>query len=230
MVSKINGLVISVQYYLDVIWNPDGLITDYSNYISTQFLELLDLNSDCTICQKIIETTGGNKLASALIFVVTVKFNAKCDYGLALTQLVNIRGKEIEVHINGLAVLTLLVRSEEQPISKIIHKSSQTIYFDSSCTPDYALLFEDMICPRLELNHTELELFSELKLKEKAIFASFFRNSEIQENVSRVSVCLETYFSAMSLNRANLFDCKITLLILKAELMFIIESKLSCLF
>ena len=228
MVSKINGLIISVQYYLDVIWNPDGLITDYGTYISTQFLELLDLNSDCSICRKMIEMTGGNE--SALIFVVTVKFNAKCDYGLALTQLVNIRGKEIEVHINGLAVLTLLVRSDEQPISKIIHPSFQTIYFDSSCKPDHALLFDDMICPRLELSFTELELFPETKLREKDIFASFFMSNEIQENVSRVSVCLETYFSAMSLNRAKLSDCKITLLILHAEIIFLTVSRISRLF
>ena len=231
LVLKINGLFISVQYYLDVIWNPDGLITDYVNHVSTQFLELLDLNTDCIICRKMIEMTGGNESASALIFVVTVKFNAKCDYGLALTQLVNIRGKEIEVHINGLAVLTLLVRSDEQPKSIIIHQSLQTIYFESSCTPAYALLFEEMICPRLELKSTELELFSETKLREKDIFASFFRRSGIQENVSRVYVCLETYFSAMSLSRAKLSDCKVTLLILQTELILLTISKLvSCLF
>ena len=230
MVSRINGLVISVQYYLDVIWNPDGLFTDYVYYISTQFLELLDLSSGCNVCRKMIDMTEGNKSASDLILVIAAEFSAKCDYGLALTQLVNIRGKTIEVHIDGKAALTILVRSDKQPIPFLLQGSFQTLFMDSSCFPDYTLLFEEMICPRLELNYTELELFSNTKHREKDIFASFFRNSETQENITRVSVCLETYLAAMSLNRANLSDRKTTLPMLQAELIFLTVSKISRLF
>ena len=221
-------MVINVQYYLDVIWNPDGLFTDYAVYIYTKFMELVDLDSDCDVCRKMIDITKGNESASELILVVTVEITAKCDYGLALTQLASIRGKEIEVHENGVAVLALLVRSDEQPMIKISQGSFQTIYFESSnCDPDYALLFEDMICPRLELSYTELELFPETKLREKDIFSSFFGSNKTQENVSRVSVCLETYFSAMSFNRAEPSDGKMTQLMLLVDLIVLSAGNIS---
>ena len=228
IVSNINGLSVSVQYYLDVIWNPDGLFINYISYIFTQFIELVDqtVSSDCNVCRKMIDIAERNESASELIGVVGVEINAKCDYGLALTQLVSIRGKEIDVHINGLTVLTLLVRSDEQPVSKIRHGIIQK--GDSvKCKPNYmyALLFEDIKCPRLELHYTELELFSKTKTREKDIFASFFRSSEKQKDVSKVSVCLETYFSEMSLNRAQLSDCKSNVLILHAELIYLTLSK-----
>ena len=230
LVSKIYGLVINVQYYLDVIWNPDGLFTDYAVHIYTQFMELVDLDPDCDVCQKVIDMTKADESESDLILVVTVEFTAKCDYGLALTQLASVRGKMIEVHLNGVPVLALLVRSDEQPITKINQGSSQTIYFyNSKCEPDHALLFEDMLCPRLELNYTDIELFPETKLREKDIFSSFFGRNKTQANVSRVSVCLETYFSAMSFNRAERSDGKMTQLMLLAGLIVFSAGKISCL-
>ncbi|MEW8546852.1 MAG: hypothetical protein AB2693_25335, partial [Candidatus Thiodiazotropha sp.] len=226
LVSTINGLKISVQYYLDVIWNPDGLFTDYAYYIFERFLELVNLNPDCDICRKMIDMTKGKESESELILVIALNFTTKCDYNLALRQLSNMRGKVIEVRVNGASVLTLLVRSDEQPTSDIRQGSLRTIFFPRSmrCSADYTLFFEEMICPHVELQYTELELLSQAKTREKDIFASFFKGSWPQQTVSKVHVCLETYISVMSLNCALPTEGKMTLQILPAVLyVFIVK-------
>ena len=230
LVSKINGLIINVQYYLDVIWSKFGDVTDYGSSIYTHFMKLLDLNKGCYVCQKILDVTEGNESASDLVLVISIEFEEKCNYSLALTKLSDVRGKVFDVYADGLSLLMLLVRSDEQPTPLISGPSLQTIFHHKPhrCNPDYALLFEDMICPWLELNYTELELIPEAKNKEKLIFASFFWSSLTQQNLPRVSVCLKKYITMLSLNCAVPSDGKMTLKVLPAILFVLTVNQISC--
>ena len=212
LVSKLNNFVVSVQVYLDVIWNQTSLFTfneheTISSVIYERFLELADLNSKCEICRKIIDVPENSGSDLRLVLVITFEFKPDCEYGLVLAKVADTRGKKIEIHINRTAVLTLLVRSDEQPPTVYTSERIQIVPFYKTyfpCHVDFRLLFDDITCPRIELNYAEIELFSQSQNKEKDIFASFFIGSGTEQNMTRVPVCLDTYISAMSFNCATL--------------------------
>ncbi|MEW8547665.1 MAG: hypothetical protein AB2693_29505 [Candidatus Thiodiazotropha sp.] len=102
-----NGFVVNVQFYLDIIWNQT--LYDYNTIwgqIYEQFIELADLNLNCKVCQKIIDKAENS--ISELVLVITFEFNAKCDYGSPLAKVADMRGKMIKIHINGSVVLTIM--------------------------------------------------------------------------------------------------------------------------
>ena len=206
-----NGFVVSVQFYLNIMWNQTSIFPFQNNdtmwsVIYAQFLELADINTKCEVCKKIIDLTENTD--SDLILVVTFKFNLECDFRLALAKVAGMQGKLIEIHINGAVVLTLLVLSGKQPSKLYESEGLQTVLYHShgACDPSYALSFDDITCPRLMLKYSEIQVITHTGNKEKDIFASFFMGNMTEQNMTRVSVCLDDYVSAMSLNRASTSD------------------------
>ena len=204
LVSKVTGLIIGVQYYLDMIRNQTHLFTDYGqDYIwqelFTRLTELVDVNSNCRLCQKRLDSTEENS-TSDFIFIVIIKIKSGCDYGLLLTKLADMQDKAIEIVINSTTVLTILVRSGVQPSTLSMHAGPQTIFsrYSDYCTAAYLLSFDDINCPRFEIHYKELEILSPSDKKEREAFASFFIRNGTEKNVTRVFVCLDTYMSVMS--------------------------------
>lgn len=116
------------------------------------------------------------------------------------------RDKVIETHVNRTVTVTLLVRSDKQPPK---WQQLETVFYDpvvrpTTCVPYFTLSFDDITCPKIELIYTDTELFPPAKNKEKDIFASFFMGSGSEQNITRVTVCLDNYISAMSRNCALL--------------------------
>ena len=221
LVSKINGLAVDVEFYLDIIWNKTSLTTFHEHntiwsLIYAQFVELADLNPNCEICRKRIYLAENSD--PDLILVVTFKFSSECEYGLALAQAADMRGKVIVTHINRTLTVTLFVRSDKQA-PKWQHSHTVLSYNPNGCEANFMFSFDDITCPRIELIYAEKELFSPVKNKEKDIFASFFMASGEEQNVKRVSVCLDDYISAMSaVNCAPLYNGKFSVQTLLAEL------------
>lgn len=203
------------------------------NVTYAQFIETVGLNSNCEVCQKIIDMNDNS--TSDLILVVTLKFNSMCDYGLALTKLADMQGRVIEVRYNRTTVLTLLVQSDKQPSTLLSWPGSQNIFYDKhgNCKAGNTLSFDDIACPRLELNYAELEMFSLTKNQERDIFASFFLDTGSDQNVTKVSVsvCLDKYISVMSqLNQAASSDDKVAVQVLSAILVVLTVTETSCLY
>ena len=203
-----NGYVVNIQFYLDIVRNQTDLLTDHENdtiwnMIYAQFMELADLNSNCEVCQKMIDLAENS--TSTLVLVITFKFNPECDYSLALAKVAYMRGKLIEIHNNGAVVLTLFVQSDKQPYKVYKQQSLQTVmhHNPSNCVPSSTLPFDDITCPHVMLNHTEIELLSHTENTKKEIFAAFFMGNGTEQNVARVSVCLDNYISSMSVNQVQ---------------------------
>lgn len=207
-----------MQVNLDIIWNQTSLFTFYENdtilsLIHEKFIEMADLNSKCDICRKIIDVPENSGSDLRLVLVVTFEFNPDCDYGLALAKVADMRDKTIEIHFNHTAVLTLSVRSDEQPATAYYSEMLQSVPFYKDyfpCAVDFWLSLDDITCPRIQLNYAERELFSQAQNREKDMFASFFIGSGTEQNITRVSACLDTYTSAMSLNHAPLSYSKLS--------------------
>ena len=181
----------------------DGQDTIWS-LVFAKFIELADLKSNCEICQKIIYLTGSSE--PDLVLAFTFRFNLQCEYGLALAKVADMRGKVIQTHINHTVTVTLFVRSDKQPPT---WQRLNIVFYDTDTSPakcisDFTLSFEEITCPKIELIYTDIELFPPAKNKEKDIFATFFVGSGSEQNVTRVSVCLDNYISAMTLNCAPL--------------------------
>ena len=200
LVSKIYGPVIRVRYYLDVIQNQTSLFTDLEigsigEAVFSNFIELLDLNSNCKHCRKNIDIAENNS-SSDFILTVTLEVKQGCHYDLVLKKLIDMRDKVVKAVFNRTTILTLSVRSDKQPST-----SGPEPIFErnlDSCWVVYTLSFEDMTCPRIDLNYAELETFSHSDKKGKDAFASFFRGNGTEKSVTRVPVCLDTYISVMS--------------------------------
>ena len=207
LVSKINGLAVDVGFYLDILWNQTSLFTFHGqdtiwSLIFAQFIEIAGLKLNCDICQKVIYLTESSE--PDLVLALTFKFNLQCEYGLALAKVADMRGKVIEIHINHTVTVTLFVRSDKiSPTWQWLNM----VFYDTTpaeCIPHFTLSFEEITCPKIELINTDFELFPPAKSKERDIFTTFFMGSGSEQNVTRVSVCLDNYISAMTLNCAPL--------------------------
>ena len=214
-----------MAYCLDTIRNSASPITDYGNdvigkLIYLQFLKVLNLTAGCNVCQiQIHDHTEGIKSISLLSFVVVVQFTTECDYALAFAKLSNMRGKAIEINVNGTTVLMVSVRSDNYTFPMGIYPKIFEQNFKKGGRPVTVSLEDGMICPRVELTYTDLELFSHSDIKRRIAFASFFGGSGAKETVARVSMCLDTYTLAMSqINRAAPSNGRMTLYVLTAVL------------
>ena len=235
MVSEINGLQIRVKYYLDIIGNSTSLLTNYENHvignvIYLKFLKLLNFTANCEVCQiHIFDYTEGIKAMSVLSFAVVVQFTTECDYGLAFAKLSNMRGKLIKIDVNGTTVLMVSVRSDNRTYPIGIYPLIFERIFIKAGQPVTVSLDNDITCPRVELKYTDLELSSHTDIKKRVVFASFFLGSAAEENVARVSMCLDKYTFVMSqINRAVPLDGRMTLHVLPALLSGLALLKESC--
>lgn len=235
MVSEINGLLIRVEYCLDIIRHSASPLTNYGNdvigsVIYLNFLKLLNLTATCEVRRiQIHDRTEGIESLSVLSFAVNVKFTTECDYSLAFAKLSNMRGEVIEIEINGTAVLMVSVRSDNHIFPMGTYPKIFDLYFKKGGLP-VTISLDDMNCQRVELKYTDLQLFSHSDIKKRSTFASFFLVSTAEETVTRVSVCLDKYTFAMSqINRAAPSHGRMTLHVLQALLSGFALLKESCL-
>ena len=153
--------------------------------LKCNFVLLLDLSSSKT-----------PRNWNGIFLKITILETAECPFDIIIEKMTRFAGKEMEVRQSRNASVVFNV-SLREPFTDGVDLNSEHIYFKEKriCWPEYAIT-KETYCSEIDIRLPEIVHLEDQNLKRN--FRSLFNGSVSVENGAR-TLCLDTYFSAMTL-------------------------------